>query len=356
LGKRHGKARESLSWLELSNDAPLNFENGCQMALHEDLEEYSLLKLIGRGAFGNVFLAKRKSDRQSIAVKIIREVERASKIERSTMQTLRHPFIVSTHGSFISKQKMHICMELVRGGTLYQRLTSKGPLPLSEAKLYISEIALALKFLHDRNIIYRDLKPENVMLGLDGHVKLTDFGLSAECARSSMTCGTPDYMAPEMVAELSYGKEVDWWALGILIYEMLFRRTPFYAVDRTRMNERILNRPVVLPQRGIGTEVSSLIYGLLEKDPHYRFGFEDIVKDPLMADLDFSDVAERKITPLYFPKEFISGSLSLYAKKLGSHGDSFQIGDGLVKQPESVSLARASMVVPVHSTHIKSLS
>jgi serine/threonine protein kinase len=319
----------------------------------EELDQYVLLQLIGRGAFGTVFRAKRKSDNHLLAIKILTDLSRSSKVEHSILQQIAHPFIVAGQGSFVAKRKMHICMELVQGGSLYERMITRGPIPLSEAKIYVAEIAMALTCLHDRGIVYRDLKPENVMLDLTGHVKLTDFGLATEADRSSRICGTPDYIAPEALAKKPYGKEVDWWALGILFFEMLFRRTPFYAVDRERMKDKILHRPVVVPGRGGDGNVSSLISGLLEKDPKFRFGYEDIVSHALMEDLDFFTLGEKKEKMAYIPEEFDPEKLRGKKDARGKRS-SFQSGEATIGHLSWPLPARSSVNVGRRDTGLKS--
>jgi serine/threonine protein kinase len=315
------------------------------------LEQYSLLKPIGFGAFGTVFLAKQHSDGKYRAIKVVSDIEKASQVERSLMPSLKHPFIVSTECSFVARQKVHICMEHLPGGTLRHRLATQGPIPLAEAKLYLAELALALEYLHRRGIVYRDLKSENVMIGMDGHLKLVDFGLSTESDLCYRTCGTADYLAPEIIAKKPYGQAVDWWALGVLFYEMLFQRTPFAAVDRARQEDKILRRPVVLPQRAYSKDVSALIYGLLEKNPKYRFGLEEIVKDPIMDDTSFSDVYDQTIVPKYIPQTFDPDAV--VKRKTGSmHRESFQGGDGKVGQARSYSAWRASMILLYEHAHI----
>jgi serine/threonine protein kinase len=319
------------------------------------LEQYSLLKPIGFGAFGTVFLAKQRSDGQLRAIKVVSEIEKASQVERSVLQSLKHPFIVSTECSFLARQKVHISMEYLAGGTLHHRLATQGPIPVAEAKLYLAELALAIDYLHQRGIVYRDLKSENVMIGLDGHLKLVDFGLSTESDICYRTCGTWDFLAPEIIAKRPYGQEVDWWALGILFYEMLFQRTPFAAVDRARQNDKILHRPVVIPQRAYSNDVRAMIYGLLHKNPKYRYGYEEIVKDSLMDDMSFSEVYEKVIVPRWIPEAFdLAGPDK---RKSGStHRESFQSGDGKVGQARSYSAWRASMILLYEHAHVKSLS
>jgi serine/threonine protein kinase len=202
-------------------------------------------------------------------------------------------------------------------------------IPLATAKIYLIEIAMALQFLHKHGIVYRDLKSENVMIDEAGHVKLIDFGLATQCTRCTKVCGTPEYLSPEMLANRPYGIQVDWWALGVLAFEMLFSRTPFYAVDRARMNEKISKRPVVIPQ-GADRNVRNLICGLLDKDPKYRFGFAEIEKHPLFEDVDFMEVLEKKVESGMKGMKVGEENRRRKLKGFGANRESFQTGDGTI--------------------------
>jgi serine/threonine protein kinase len=175
------------------------------------------------------------------------------------------------------------------------------------------------------------------VVGCDGYVKLTDFGLSAEAASCTRICGTDEYIAPEVLSGKPYGQEVDWWALGILFFELLFGRTPFFAINRDRMREKIVNRPVIVPDHSGSSEVPSLIYGLLEKDPKMRFGFEDIVRHPFFFDIDFKELLEKRIEPKFIPDVFDPGCS--IAKNLNANrvsGGSYDIGNATVETWKSV--------------------
>jgi serine/threonine protein kinase len=263
----------------------------------DGLEGHTILKHLGSGSFGTVYLARRLADGFQLAIKIVRDVEKSSKVESTVLRSISHPFIVPVHCSFVAKQKMHICMEYLPGGNLYDLMLKRGHLPLRAAKLYVAEVALALEALHSRGIVYRDLKPENIMIGADGHTKLTDFGLASDCATKGTVHGTFEFLAPEIVAHKTFGPPADWWALGVLFFEMVFGRTPFYAADRARMADKIMNRNVIVPDVEGGTEVARLVHGLLQKDPARRFGFEELVKSDLFADMDFDEVLAKKVRP-----------------------------------------------------------
>jgi serine/threonine protein kinase len=295
-------------------------------------ERYSLRKFLGRGTWGDVYLAQRRSDSALFALKIIRRPEDLASIESTLLSTISHPFIVSCVDSFVAKQKLHICLEYVAGGDLAFHIASRGPFRLDEAKLIVAQIALALRALHRRGIVYRDLKPENVVLGCDGYIKLTDFGLSAEVSACTRVCGTYEYLAPEVLAGRQYGPAVDWWALGILFFELLFGRTPFYAMDRDRMREKILNRAVIVPDHSGSGDVASLMYGLLEKDPDARFGFDEVAGHALFEDVDFDQLLEKKVVPkfkpgVFDPKSSVAKSL---AEMRGWRG-SYDVGDSTVE-------------------------
>jgi serine/threonine protein kinase len=270
-------------------------------------ERYFLRKFLGCGTWGNVYLAQRRSDSGLFALKIIHHWWSSNQVESLILSTISHPFIVSCVDSFIAKQKQHLCLEYVAGGDLAYHISRRGPFHLKEAKLIVAQISLALEALHARQIVYRDLKPENVLVGCDGFVKLTDFGLCAAVSGCTRVCGTYEYLAPETLSGQSYGAGVDWWALGIVFFEMLFGRTPFFAVDRVRMRDKIVGCPVIIPDHSGGAAVGAVLSGLLEKDPTLRYGFAELRNSALFGDVDFDAVFEKRIDPPFFPDEFDPG-------------------------------------------------
>jgi serine/threonine protein kinase len=222
--------------------------------------------------------------------------------ERNILSQASHPFVISLFYAFQSRSKFYLVLEWASGGELLARMRRKS-LEIDEIRLYTAEIALALRQLHSLGVIYRDLKPDNVLLDAAGHVKLTDFGLSKILNGERLTltfCGTNEYLAPEIVGETPYGLEVDWLALGICLYEMVYGRTPFASQSRAQLFKRIINCDVPFPVGG-EPACQSLIEGLLEKDPANRFGFEQVRKHEFFAGLDFADVLDRKIKPMFIP-------------------------------------------------------
>ena len=185
-------------------------------------------------------------------------------------------------------------LDYFTGGELFFHLKNGGCFPEERAKFYAAEITLALQCLHENGIIYRDLKPENVLLDDEGHIKLTDFGLSKEdIAGNQMThtfCGTPEYLAPEVIKGSWYGKSVDWWSMGTLLYEMLTGLPPFYNENLHLMYERIVTMPLTFPD-DMSEEAKSLLSGLLERDPRKRLGmyvYTHISSQPISLSLSLS--------------------------------------------------------------------
>lgn len=271
------------------------------------IESFKILQVIGVGRYGKVKLSQRVDNNAVYAIKSIKKSEIADfKIdyvlsEKRILAEISHPFIISIYSAFQNSQKFYFCLEYAPGGELTQVLSSKSRISMEDLKIYIAEIAIALDYLHKHGVIYRDLKPENVLLGADGHIKLTDFGLAKEisCGSTSTFCGTEDYLAPEIVSAKPYSYNIDWWCLGILIYELVFKRTPFHSDNIQRMYNKILSNKTMIPNCQF--ELSDLINGLLIKDPNKRYNFEKIKNHPFLKDLDFDLVLQKEYQPSYIP-------------------------------------------------------
>ncbi|EPY40612.1 RAC serine/threonine-protein kinase [Angomonas deanei] len=220
------------------------------------LKDFEVVSVIGTGSFGKVYHVMKKGTSESYAMKEMNKevVERENLTahifaEKSILQTINHPFIVKLHYAFQTKDRLYLVLDLLSGGELFFHLGQVGVFEEPRARFYVAQIGIALGYLHGLNIIYRDLKPENAVLDKDGFVCLTDFGLAkenVEGAGASTFCGTPEYLAPEFLMGKTYGREVDWWSLGVLMYEMLFGIPPFYDENQNAMYELILTAPLTL--------------------------------------------------------------------------------------------------------------
>ena len=202
------------------------------------IDDFQLLKVVGRGSFGKVYMAKKKDNGRIYAVKTLKKdfiirtnQTNNTKIERDIMQQITHPFVVKLHYAFQSSESLYFVTDFLNGGELFYHLCNEIRFSEDRARFYAAEIALGLAHLHKNGIIYRDLKPENVLLDNEGHLKLTDFGLSKvkqpQDGQTNTFCGTPEYLAPEIIKSVGHSFGVDWWSLGMLLYEMISGINPF---------------------------------------------------------------------------------------------------------------------------------
>lgn len=239
--------------------------------------------------------------------------------ERNILEMLQHPFLVKLHYAFQNHSNLYIVLEYCHGGELFNYLEREGALLENAACFYASEIVLAIGHLHSLGIIYRDLKSENVLLDRQGHVKLTDFGLSKEGVCTTNTfCGTIEYMAPEIIRCEGHGKAVDWWSLGTLIYDMLSGTPPFSQEEsREATTRKILTAPLKFPP-SFSSEVISLIRGLLKRDPNERLGskedMEEIKRQKFFKrhEINWSDVYNRRLKPPFRPKLTAENDVSMF--------------------------------------------
>uniref|UniRef100_A0A3Q4AJA9 Serine/threonine-protein kinase sgk-1 n=1 Tax=Mola mola TaxID=94237 RepID=A0A3Q4AJA9_MOLML len=245
--------------------------------------DFDYLKVIGKGSFGKVLLARHRKYGGYYAVKVLqkqmivkRKEQRHVMVERSVLlKGLEHPFLVGLHFSFQTPNRLYLVLDYVNGGELFYHLQREGSFSEPRAAFYAAEMAMALGYLHSLDIVYRDLKPENILLDSEGHVMLTDFGLCKEgvTIRGIMHtfCGTPEYLAPEVLRGHPYGPAVDWWGLGTVLFEMLHGLPPFYNQSKAEMFENILNAPLQL-HSATSEAARSLLEGLLERHVYKRLG------------------------------------------------------------------------------------
>jgi serine/threonine protein kinase len=282
------------------------------------LDAFKMVKVIGKGSFGKVFLVRENKTSQMFALKVLKkdniirrnQVEH-TKTERSVLGYVSHPFIVGMHMAFQSRDKLYFLLDYCAGGELFFHLGKVGKFPEPRARFYAAEIILAISYVHSLDIIYRDLKPENVLLDALGHIRLTDFGLSKEGISSSSSgansfCGTPEYLAPEILNRQGHGRAVDWWSLGALLYEMLTGLPPFYCQDRERLFEKIRRSELHYPA-SLSSESKSLLRGLLTKDPTKRLGSgpndaSDIKPHRFFKPIEWDRLQRGEISPPWAPQ------------------------------------------------------
>lgn len=204
------------------------------------------MQLLGKGSFGEVYLVQKKDTGQYYALKVLpkdqiigRNLIKYAFAEKNVLSSLNHPFIVRLHCSFQTNLRLCLLLDYCPGGDLAKALQKENKFSESRAKIYLCEVLLAIEELHNHEIIYRDLKPDNVVLDTEGHALLTDFGLSKEGVKESdyatSFCGSVAYLAPEMLAKTGHGRSVDWYLLGVLLYEMLVGIPPYYSRSKYDM-------------------------------------------------------------------------------------------------------------------------
>ncbi|CAH2350998.1 spindle assembly checkpoint kinase [[Candida] railenensis] len=261
------------------------------------LNDFQILRTLGTGSFGRVHLARSIHNGRFYAMKTLKkervvnmkQVEHTND-ERRMLKLAQHPFIIRMWGTFQDCRNLFMIMDYIEGGELFSLLRKSQRFPTPVAKFYAAEVFLAIEYLHNLDIIYRDLKPENILLDKNGHIKLTDFGFAKEVVDVTYTlCGTPDYIAPEVVATKPYNKSVDWWSFGILIFEMLTGYTPFYDPTPMKTYENILNGTITYPDY-LPPDVLDLLQKLIVKDLSKRLGNLQGGSDDVKNHLWFKEV------------------------------------------------------------------
>ncbi|KAJ1547596.1 Serine/threonine kinase, partial [Cladochytrium tenue] len=297
------------------------------------LEDFELVSVLGKGNFGKVMLASERATKQLYAIKVLKkdfivsnddaESVRAEKRvflvaggrqakgrQQQRRQLQRHPFLVQLHSCFQTESRVYFVMEYVAGGDLMWHVQREA-FDEARARFYAAEVLLAVEYFHANDVVYRDLKLDNILLGPDGHIKLADYGLCKEgmCGASATTetfCGTPEFMAPEILLERPYTRAVDWWAFGVLVYELFLGEPPFAGDDEDKIFDRILHRDVVFPA-GMPADAVDLVRKLLEKKPERRLGSGEAGAGEVKAHrffggIDFDALLELQVQPPFSPK------------------------------------------------------
>jgi len=279
------------------------------------VEDFRQIKVIGRGGFGRVLLVEKKDTKQVYAMKVLKksviaargEVEH-TRTERSVLSKLNHPFLAKLHWSFQSEENLYFIMDFINGGELFHHLAIEKRFNEERAKFYAAEIVSGMEYLHNEGVIYRDLKPENLLLSNKGHIVMTDFGLSkeglhAEDSRTATFCGTPEYLAPEIIKGDDYTKAIDWWSVGTLIFEMLTGLPPFYTEDEENMYHKIMTAEIDFSKHHFTPEAQDIIKKFLNRDPLQRLQDPmDIRQHPWFRDIDWDKLEGLEISPPFVPQ------------------------------------------------------
>lgn len=309
--------KEEASWHSLSGgsgqiNVAIQYESNQKGNLN--IEAFDLLKVVGKGSFGKVMQVRKKDTSRIYALKTIRKLHIVSRsevnhtlAERTVLAQINNPFIVPLKFSFQSSEKLYLVLAFVNGGELFHHLQREGRFSVWRSKFYTAELLCALECLHGYNVIYRDLKPENILLDYTGHISLCDFGLCklnmAEKDKTNTFCGTPEYLAPELLLGQGYTKAVDWWTLGVLLYEMLTGLPPFYDENVQEMYRKILEDPLRFPD-DVDKDARHLLTALLTRDPVNRMGSSgpaEIKAHPFFRDIDWKKLMAKKIQPPFKP-------------------------------------------------------
>ncbi|CAF3408642.1 unnamed protein product [Rotaria socialis] len=277
-----------------------------------NIEDFQLGRTLGTGAFGYVVLAKYEN--RSLALKIMEkhvivELGQVEHIlsEKHILQAINFPFIVTFICAFKDNAHLYLALEFASGGEMFVHFRNMTQLPEDQVQFYASQIVLAFEYLHNLNIIYRNLKVEEILFEADGYLKLTDFGLAKVVQERTYTlCGTPEYLAPEIITGIGYNKSVDYWTLGILIYELTAGATPFHDEDPTRIFKKILQGSFNIPGY-FASDIRDLLSKLLQTRPLRRYGnlqngVDDIKNHPWFSSINWESLLKKRIKAPYIPE------------------------------------------------------
>jgi len=309
-----------------------------------NVDSFALISVIGKGSYAEVLLARKKDTGTIYALKILKKdkIEQRNqkthvKVERNILIEIQHPFIIKMVYAFQTEKKLYFALEYCPGGELFNLLQKKRQFSEENARFYIVQILLALEHLHKYDIVYRDLKPENVLLDSEGYVRLTDFGLSKKGVKgnkeANSVCGTPEYLAPEILFRWGHGKAVDWWTLGAILFEMLTGLPPFYTPNREDLFQKIKYYTLKYPPY-LSYNAKSLLEGLFKKEPDKRLGggfadAEEIKSHPWFENVNWEAYLNKELKAPYLPIIKNELDVSNFAPEfteapIGSFGDTIQ--------------------------------
>ncbi|CAG7947917.1 unnamed protein product [Penicillium nalgiovense] len=297
---------------------PIKDDAAVQAKTRIGLDHFNFLAVLGKGNFGKVMLAETKSSRKLYAIKVLKkefiiendEVESTKSEKRVFLiaNKERHPFLLNLHACFQTETRVYFVMEYISGGDLMLHI-QRGQFGLKRAQFYAAEVCLALKYFHENGVIYRDLKLDNILLTLDGHIKIADYGLCKENmwygGTTSTFCGTPEFMGPEILLDKKYGRAVDWWAFGVLIYQMLLQQSPFRGEDEDEIYDAILADeplyPIHMPRDSV-----SILQKLLTREPELRLGSgptdaQEVMSHAFFRNINWDDIYHKRVPPPFIP-------------------------------------------------------
>lgn len=281
------------------------------------MDNLELGVVLGEGAWGSVRVAKHKYTEKYYAVKIMskyglikeKQADHA-KNELEIFRSLDHPFIVNYRSFEQDSRCIYMVQDFVRGGEFYTLLKQKQRLDVDATRFFAAQLVIFFGYLHSNKIVYRDLKPENILVDKTGYLKVIDFGLSKKIYKKTYTiCGTPHYIAPEILKQEGYSFETDWYTLGVVLYEILTGLLPFNGETHNDLFNNITNGKLRFPLN-FDKDAKRLIIGLMKKDPTERYGLSKIMGSKFFKDVDFDKIKNRNLEPPYFPSVKKDGDTS----------------------------------------------
>ncbi|KAI7789655.1 putative protein kinase C theta type, partial [Triplophysa rosa] len=324
------------------------------------LDNFILHKMLGKGSFGKVFLAELKGAGQFFAVKALKkdvvlmddDVECTMVEKRVLSLAWEHPFLTHLYCTFQTKENLFFVMEYLNGGDLMFHIQTCHRFDLPRSTFYAAEIICGLQFLHSKGIVYRDLKLDNILLDIEGHIKIADFGMCKENmfeeARTCTFCGTPDYIAPEILLGQKYGTSVDWWSFGVLLYEMLIGQSPFHGHDEEELFQSIRTDDPCYP-RWLTRDTRDLLVKLFVREPERRLGVKgNIRQHAFFRDTDWNALENRQVEPPFRPTVKSPSDCSNFDKEFISEKPRLSIADRtLINSVDQSMFNNFSFINPV---------